>query len=129
MKAQLEAAQGDARVKAIVITGTKGKFSGGFDITQLKARSEGKPVKNMADFNVVLNGLVEAGPKPTVAAIENLALGGGLEVAMACNARVATPGAQLGLPELQLGKEVRWSPFHSFIHSRFYIIPSFIHAA
>jgi enoyl-CoA hydratase/carnithine racemase len=46
---------------------------------------------------------VEAGPKPTVAAIENLALGGGLEVAMACNARVATPGAQLGLPELQLG--------------------------
>jgi enoyl-CoA hydratase/3-hydroxyacyl-CoA dehydrogenase len=60
-------------------------------------------VKNMADFNVVLNGLVEGGAKPTVAAIENLALGGGLEVAMACNARVATPGAQLGLPELQLG--------------------------
>lgn len=103
LKAKLETAQGDARVKAIVITGTNGKFSGGFDITQLKARSEGKPVKNMSDFNVVLNGLVEAGPKPTVAAIENLALGGGLEVAMACNARVATPGAQLGLPELQLG--------------------------
>jgi len=36
----MEAAQGDARVKAIVITGTQGKFSGGFDITQLKARSE-----------------------------------------------------------------------------------------
>ena len=51
----------------------------------------------------MLNQLVEAGPKPTVAAIENLALGGGLELAMACNARVVTPKAQLGLPELQLG--------------------------
>ena len=36
----MEAAQGDARVKAIVNNGTQGKFSGGFDITQLKARSE-----------------------------------------------------------------------------------------
>jgi enoyl-CoA hydratase/carnithine racemase len=42
LTAQLEAAQGDARVRAIVITGSKGKFSGGFDITQLKARTEGK---------------------------------------------------------------------------------------
>ena len=90
-------------MKAIVVTGARGKFSGGFDITQLRARTEGKPVENMSDFNAVLNASVEAGPKPTVAAIENLALGGGLEVAMACNARVATPKAQLGLPELQLG--------------------------
>jgi hypothetical protein len=41
LKTTLEAAQKDARVKAIVLTGSKGKFSGGFDITQLKARSEG----------------------------------------------------------------------------------------
>jgi enoyl-CoA hydratase/3-hydroxyacyl-CoA dehydrogenase len=88
----------------IVITGTKGKFSGGFDITQLKLRTEGRAgPTNIADFNQVLNRLVEAGQKPTVAAIENLALGGGLELAMACNARVATPKSQLGLPELQLG--------------------------
>jgi len=103
LKVALEAAQRDGAVKAIVITGSKGQFSGGFDIMQLKARSEGKPVPDMSDFNAILASLVESGPKPTVAAIENLALGGGLEVAMACNARVATPGAQLGLPELQLG--------------------------
>ena len=103
MKTAFEAAHADPRVKAIVVTGSKGKFSGGFDITQLKLRTEGKPAPNVADFNAVLNALVEAGPKPTVAAIENLALGGGLELAMACNARVCTPKAQLGLPELQLG--------------------------
>ena len=103
LKTQVEAAQRDPKVRAIVITGSKGKFSGGFDITQLKARTEGKPVRNMSDFNATLNSIVESGAKPTVAAIENLALGGGLEVAMACNARVATPKAQLGLPELRLG--------------------------
>ncbi|KAL3690855.1 hypothetical protein R1sor_004506 [Riccia sorocarpa] len=43
------------------------------------------------------------GRKPSVAAIDGLALGGGLELAMACNARISTPKAQLGLPELQLG--------------------------
>ncbi|KAL5983703.1 hypothetical protein ACLOJK_017794 [Asimina triloba] len=45
----------------------------------------------------------EAGKKPLVAAIDGLALGGGLEVAMVCHARISTSNAQLGLPELQLG--------------------------
>lgn len=39
--------------------------------------------------------LLESGPKPTVAAVESLALGGGLEVALACNARLCTPGGAL----------------------------------
>ncbi|KAG6575069.1 hypothetical protein SDJN03_25708, partial [Cucurbita argyrosperma subsp. sororia] len=73
-------------VKAIVVTGAMGKFSGGFDI---------------AAFGVLQGG--KAARKPAVAAIHGLALGGGLEVAMACHARISTPTAQLGLPELQLG--------------------------
>ena len=47
--------------------------------------------------------LLEAGDKPTVAAVRGPTLGGGLELAMACNARVCDPTATLGLPELQLG--------------------------
>ena len=39
--------------------------------------------------------LLESGPKPTVAAVESMALGGGLETALACNARICTPGAPL----------------------------------
>ncbi|KAF5775077.1 putative isomerase, Enoyl-CoA hydratase, 3-hydroxyacyl-CoA dehydrogenase [Helianthus annuus] len=47
--------------------------------------------------------LASAARKPSVAAIDGVALGGGLEVAMACNARISTSTTQLGLPELQLG--------------------------
>ncbi|CAL5343344.1 unnamed protein product [Camellia sinensis] len=81
-------------VKAIVVTGAKGKFSGGFDITAFGG---------MQGRKKVLTDIVEAARKPSVAAIDGLALGGGLEVAMACHARISTPSAQLGLPELQLG--------------------------
>ena len=55
-------------------------------------------------INDAFCALLEGCPKPTVAAINGVALGGGLEVAMGCNARVCTPGTRLGLPELSLGK-------------------------
>ncbi|KAJ6904322.1 glyoxysomal fatty acid beta-oxidation multifunctional protein MFP-a-like isoform X2 [Populus alba x Populus x berolinensis] len=92
-------------VKAIVITGAKGKFSGGADISSFEEAQEGKVNEPKPDFIIseVLGDTLEAAKKPSVAAIEGLALGGGLEVAMACHARISTPNAQLSLPELQLG--------------------------
>ncbi|OEL23444.1 Glyoxysomal fatty acid beta-oxidation multifunctional protein MFP-a [Dichanthelium oligosanthes] len=88
-------------VKAIVLTGAKGRFCGGFDITAFgkKPKNE-KPGSLSIDF---LSDIVEDAHKPSVAAIDGIALGGGLEVAMVCHARISTPSAQLGLPELQLG--------------------------
>ncbi len=47
--------------------------------------------------------LLENGPKPAVAALDGFALGGGLELAMSCNARVSTLASKVGLPELTLG--------------------------
>jgi enoyl-CoA hydratase/3-hydroxyacyl-CoA dehydrogenase len=92
-------------VKAIVVTGAKGKFSGGFDITAFGGFHGGKvpPPKPGLISVEILTDTVEAAKKPSVAAIDGLALGGGLEVAMACHARISTSSAQLGLPELQLG--------------------------
>uniref|UniRef100_A0A6N2K818 3-hydroxyacyl-CoA dehydrogenase NAD binding domain-containing protein n=1 Tax=Salix viminalis TaxID=40686 RepID=A0A6N2K818_SALVM len=92
-------------VKAIVITGAKGKFSGGADISAFEKVQEGKVNEPKPDFKLseVLGDTLEAAKKPSVAAIDGLALGGGLEVAMACHARISTPTARLGLPELQLG--------------------------
>jgi len=88
-------------VKAIVLTGAKGRFCGGFDITAFgkKPKNE-KPGSMSIDF---LSDIVEDARKPSVAAIDGIALGGGLELAMVCHARISTPSAQLGLPELQLG--------------------------
>ncbi|KAG8058697.1 hypothetical protein GUJ93_ZPchr0002g23988 [Zizania palustris] len=58
----------------------------------------------MPDVSVELvSNLIEGGKKPSVAAIQGLALGGGLELTMGCHARISTPEAQLGLPELTLG--------------------------
>ena len=88
-------------VKAIVVTGGNGRFSAGFDIAQFMSKSGGGGIDR--SINQAFCDLLESGPKPTVAAIQGIALGGGLETAMACNARLCTPGTSLGLPELSLG--------------------------
>ncbi|KAB5569471.1 hypothetical protein DKX38_003264 [Salix brachista] len=88
-------------VKAIVITGSNGKFSGGFDVTAF-----GRKVKleKPGFFSIdIITDTIEAGRKPLVAAINGPALGGGLEIALACHARISTSSAQLGLPELRYG--------------------------
>ncbi|CAA0815783.1 Peroxisomal fatty acid beta-oxidation multifunctional protein MFP2 [Striga hermonthica] len=92
-------------VKAIVVTGAQGKFSGGFDISafgKIQDKTIQAPKPGFVSLEI-LSDLVAAAKKPFVAAVDGLALGGGLEVAMGCHARISTPNAQLGLPELQLG--------------------------
>lgn len=97
----LAKAHADERVKAVVVTGSGKNFSAGFDINQFQNQSGGGGIDN--SINDSICSVLEGGPKPTVAAIQGVALGGGLEVAMGCNARVAAAGSRLGLPELQLG--------------------------
>jgi len=94
----LRKAHADASVKAVVITGSAKAFSAGFDINEF---ASGNALDDRV--NDAFCELVESGPKPAVAAVSGVALGGGCELAMACSARVATPTAKLGLPELQLG--------------------------
>ncbi|KAH7682468.1 3-hydroxyacyl-CoA dehydrogenase protein [Dioscorea alata] len=91
-------------VKAIVLTGNAGKFSGGFDINVFAEVHKNGDLSRLPDVSVdLVVNTIEDGKKPSVAAIQGLALGGGLELAMGCHARISTPEAQLGLPELTLG--------------------------
>ncbi|KAH9320633.1 hypothetical protein KI387_015272, partial [Taxus chinensis] len=91
-------------VKAIVVTGEGGKFSGGFDISALQDAQKAGDISRLGRVSVdLMINRIEDAKKPSVAAIQGLALGGGLELAMSCHARISTPKAQLGLPELSLG--------------------------
>ena len=91
-------AEADASIRAIVLAGGGGLFSGGADI-----REFGTPA-SQADPNLrQLIERIETGPKPVVAAIAGACLGGGLELAMAAHYRVAAADARLGLPEVKLG--------------------------
>ncbi|GJT75312.1 peroxisomal fatty acid beta-oxidation multifunctional protein AIM1-like protein [Tanacetum coccineum] len=91
-------------VKAIVLIGKNGKFSGGFDINVFQKVQQTGNISLLPDLSIdlVVNRIEDA-KKPIVVAIEGLALGAGLEVSMGCHARIAAPKAQLGLPELSLG--------------------------
>jgi 3-hydroxyacyl-CoA dehydrogenase len=94
----LDGLQASARdgARAIVLIGTGRGFSAGAEMTEF-----GKPRKPPS-LNEVFEA-IETSRAPVVAAIHGHALGGGLELALACHARVAVPGAQLGLPEVKRG--------------------------
>ena len=92
----LKKAETDAAVKGVVIIGSAKAFSGGADIREFN-----KPREKPDLFEV--NDQQDAMSKPLVAAIGGFALGGGLELALACHYRIAAPRAQLGLPEVKLG--------------------------
>ncbi|MFH5923981.1 3-hydroxyacyl-CoA dehydrogenase NAD-binding domain-containing protein [Roseomonas xinghualingensis] len=96
LKREAEAAAANPAIRAIVIVAEGKTFIAGADITEF-----GKPPVPPSLPEVI--AILETLAKPVVAAINGAALGGGLEVALGCHARVAAPSAKLGLPEVKLG--------------------------
>jgi 3-hydroxyacyl-CoA dehydrogenase len=92
----LKQAAADGGVDAVVIVCAGRTFIAGADITEF-----GKPPKEPGLHEVL--DLIEGSPKPVVAAIHGTALGGGLEVTLACHYRVGVKAARFGLPEVKLG--------------------------
>ncbi|MGB8221035.1 MAG: fatty acid oxidation complex subunit alpha FadJ [Polyangiales bacterium] len=98
--------ENDADVKAIVFTsGKKDSFIAGADITMLESVTSAEQGERISGEGHKAMNRIESFRKPVVAAIHGVALGGGLEVALACHARVASDSkkTKLGLPESQLG--------------------------
>ncbi|KAF1471419.1 Peroxisomal bifunctional enzyme, partial [Pygoscelis antarcticus] len=93
----LKRAYADPSVKAVTICGENGKFSAGADI-----RGFSSPKRQGIALGPIIS-LIERSEKPVVAAIEGIALGGGLEVALGCHYRIAHVKAQMGLPEVTIG--------------------------
>ena len=96
--AAIDAAEADVAVRAVVITGANGNFSGGADINDFSTEP-GPDTKTARDVMAA----VERSTKTYVAAIDGMALGGGMELALTCDYRIATEKSKLGLPEIKLG--------------------------
>ena len=94
----LEHAQHDSAIRAVVITGAGRVFCGGADIRDFN-RPEATQAPTLADVIAAL----ERCSKPVIIAINGVALGGGLELALGAHYRVAAGDAQVGLPEVKLG--------------------------
>ena len=88
----------DPNVRAFLVHGSGRAFSGGADISEF-----GKPYPVGMATLPALASYMDTVTKPIVAAIHGFALGGGLELALACHFRCAVAGTQLGLPEVKLG--------------------------
>lgn len=99
-----EALEADREIKVIILTGSGEKaFVAGADISEFADFSEKEGEKLAAKGQELLFDFVENLSKPVIAAINGFALGGGLELAMACHFRVGSHNARMGLPEVSLG--------------------------
>ena len=92
----LQGAATNPAVKAIVLASRSKDFSAGADIKEFNNPPEGVTLRDVI-------ALIDGSEKPVVAAIGGTAFGGGCEIALACNARVVTSSARIGLPEVKIG--------------------------
>ncbi|QLG45165.1 enoyl-CoA hydratase/isomerase family protein [Costertonia aggregata] len=96
--------ESDRQIKVIILTGSGEKaFVAGADISEFADFSEKEGGKLAAKGQELLFNFVENLSTPVIAAVNGFALGGGLELAMACHFRIAGDNAKMGLPEVTLG--------------------------
>jgi enoyl-CoA hydratase len=94
----------DTSVAVIILTGAGRAFVAGADIAEISAVADTKGgLAEVSRFGSNVFTSIERGPKPCIAAVNGFALGGGLELALACHVRIASSSAKFGLPEVKLG--------------------------
>lgn len=99
----IELAEVDVAVRALVVTGAGRAFVAGADLANIERIQDAFAGREFSLAGQDLMNALSALPFPTIAAINGFALGGGLELALACDLRVAARGAKLGLPEVTRG--------------------------
>jgi enoyl-CoA hydratase len=108
LRDELEALAGDEAVRVVVLTGAGEKsFVAGADIKYMQALGT-MEARRWGELGHACGHLLETMAKPTIASINGYALGGGLELALACDLRLAASTAKLGQPEIDLGVLPGW---------------------
>ncbi len=98
----------DSQVRAVVLTGEgKRAFAAGADISEMSTKSPSE-AKCFGDLGHSIGLGIGSAPQPWIAAVNGYALGGGCEMALACDIRIASENAQLGQPEVTLGIPAGW---------------------
>ena len=92
----------EREVRCAILTGTDDVFAAGADIELIAARSTEENLAYNRELRAAVDAVAEL-PVPTIAAVNGHAVGGGLELALACTLRVVSASARLGLPEARLG--------------------------
>jgi enoyl-CoA hydratase len=106
--ARFEDAENDPTVKAVIITGAGDRaFCAGADLNMMKGAGAVRGTE-LSRIGQRLGDYIEAMTKPVIAAINGYALGGGIELAMACDIRLASENAQIGQPEINVGLIPGW---------------------
>lgn len=100
---EVEQGIGEGEVRALLVTGAGGRaFCAGADVKELMGRTPLEHRRGLRFGQLLFERIADL-PVPSIAVIDGFALGGGLELAMACTFRVATGAARMGLPEIKLG--------------------------
>src|SRR3954451_13068059 len=103
LKQKIECIRINPEVRAVIFTGAGEKaFSVGADLKERKHLTEEQVKRNLYKINEVFND-IDVLPQPTIAAINGFAFGGGMELALACDFRIAAQPAVMGLTETSLG--------------------------
>ncbi|UJL48267.1 enoyl-CoA hydratase [Virgibacillus sp. NKC19-16] len=100
---QLDGIEQDTTIKAVVVQGEGKFFSAGADIKEFTSLQNTSDLESLSSRGQQLFDRIENFSIPVIASIHGAALGGGLELAMACHIRIVTENAKLGLPEVTLG--------------------------
>jgi enoyl-CoA hydratase/carnithine racemase len=102
LREAVEAVAADGGVRCAILTGSEDVFAAGADINEIEAASDEENLAYNRRLRAAANA-VAALPMPCIAAVNGHAIGGGLELALACTIRVAAAEAKLGMPEARLG--------------------------
>ena len=103
MKEALREIEGDTSLKVVIVTGGEEIFCAGADIGEIKdCTTAPAAYRHSREFQILFDQ-IEGLPKPVIAAVSGYALGGGFELTLACDFRIASETARFGLPEIKIG--------------------------